>query len=145
MDDERQGGGGGMQNQGRGRGRMAMGNLVLSVVGSGGGGSKEYLSIVLDSLLPCHCYLFDTNFESLGSGLMLQCLRWLAEMDTAFTAYSLASTGTLSGGPSHVPSSNPLGGPRVEVSISLECKCKKKLTRGNLMATMVMLMREEEI
>ncbi len=37
-DDETQGGGGGTQICGCGRGGMAMGNLVLSVVGSGGGG-----------------------------------------------------------------------------------------------------------
>jgi hypothetical protein len=40
---------------------------------------------------------------------------------------------------------NPSGGPRVKVNIGLEGRCKKKLTRGNLMATMVMSMREEEI
>jgi hypothetical protein len=38
MDNETQGGRGGMQNQGRGRGGMAMGNLVLSFVGSGSEG-----------------------------------------------------------------------------------------------------------
>ncbi len=42
-DDETQGGEGGTHNQGRGGGRMAMGNLGLSVVGSGSGGSEEYL------------------------------------------------------------------------------------------------------
>jgi hypothetical protein len=36
-DDETQGGGGGSQNQGRGGMAMAMGNLVLSIVRSGGG------------------------------------------------------------------------------------------------------------
>ncbi len=39
-ENEMQGGGGGTQNQGRGRGRMAIGNLILSVVGSGGGGRR---------------------------------------------------------------------------------------------------------
>jgi hypothetical protein len=33
MDNETRGGGGGTQNGGRGRGRMAMGNLVLRLVG----------------------------------------------------------------------------------------------------------------
>jgi hypothetical protein len=94
-DDEMQGGGGATQNQGTGRGRMAMGNLVLSVIGSGGGGSKEYSSINPDSLLLHHHYLFDTNFEYLGSGPTLQCLLWLADMDTAFAASCLASAGTL--------------------------------------------------
>ncbi len=37
-DNEMQGGGGGMQNQREGRGGRAMGNLVLSSVGSGGEG-----------------------------------------------------------------------------------------------------------
>jgi hypothetical protein len=56
---------------------------------------KEYSSISPDSLLPRHRYLFDTNFESLGSGPMLHRLLWLAEMDTAFAASYLASAGTL--------------------------------------------------
>ncbi len=72
-----------------------MGALVLSVVRSGGGGSKEYLSINPDFLLLHHCYLFDTNFEFPGSGFTLQFLLLLAEMDTAFAASCLASTGTL--------------------------------------------------
>jgi hypothetical protein len=42
-ENETQGGGGVMQNQGRGRGRMAMGNLVLSVLGSGGGEGNMFL------------------------------------------------------------------------------------------------------
>jgi hypothetical protein len=111
---------------------MAMGNLVLSVIGIGGGGSKEYLSINPDSLLPRHCYLFDTSFESLTSGPTSQCLLWQAEKGTAFTAYCLASTRTLSGGPSHVPSSNLLGGPRVEVNVGLESRCKKNIDEGEL-------------
>jgi hypothetical protein len=37
-DNETQGGGGGLQNRGRGRGGMVMGNLVLSIVGSGSEG-----------------------------------------------------------------------------------------------------------
>ena len=53
-------------------------------------------------------------------------------MDTAFTAYCLASTRTLSGGPSHVPSSNLLGGPRVEVNVGLESRCKKNIDEGEL-------------
>jgi hypothetical protein len=49
-------------------------------------------------------------------------------------------------GENHVPSFNPLGGsPRVKVNVGLEGRCKKTLMRGNLMATMVMSMREEEI
>jgi hypothetical protein len=42
-EDETQGGEGGTQNQGRGRGGIgvAMGNLMLSIVGSGGGGSRS--------------------------------------------------------------------------------------------------------
>jgi hypothetical protein len=82
-DDETQGRGGGMQNRGSERGRIVMGNLALSGGGSGGGRSKEYSSIDPDSLLPCHRFFFDTHFESPGSGPMLQCLLWLAEMDTA--------------------------------------------------------------
>ncbi len=56
---------------------------------------KEYSSIDPDSLLLHHCYLFDTNFESLGSGPMSHRLLWLAEMDAAFADSCLASAGTL--------------------------------------------------
>jgi hypothetical protein len=88
------------------------------------------LSIDPDSLFPCHCYLFDTNFESLGSGPTLQCLLWLAEMDTASTVYCLASAGTFSGGSSRVPSSNPLGG--LEVNVGPKGRCKKNFDEGEL-------------
>jgi hypothetical protein len=37
-ENKTQGGGGGTQHRGRGRDGMAMGNLVLSIVGSGSGG-----------------------------------------------------------------------------------------------------------
>jgi hypothetical protein len=128
-----------MQNQGRGSGRMAMGNLVLSVVGSGSGGSKKYSSINPDFLLPRHCYLFDTNFESPSSGPMSQCLLWLAEMDTAFAASCLASAGILTPEaiayfseeyPGHWTSPNPSGGPSVKVNVCMEGRCKENIDKG---------------
>ena len=53
-------------------------------------------------------------------------------MDTASIAYCPAYAGSLSGGPSRIPSSNPLGGPRVEVNIGLEGRCKKNVDEGEL-------------
>jgi hypothetical protein len=118
---------------------MTMGNLVLGVVGSGGGGSKEYSSINPDFLLRRHYYLFDTNFASPGSGTTSQCLLWLAEMDTAFAASCLASAGTLTPEavayfseehPGHRASPNPSRGPSVKVNNCVEGRCKEKIDEG---------------
>jgi hypothetical protein len=49
-----------------------------------------------------------------------------------FYCLQSGSTGTLSGGPSHVPSSNLLGGPGVQVNIVPEGRCKKNNDKGEL-------------
>ena len=55
----------------------------------------KYSMIDPDTILPCHWFLFDTNFEALGSGPTLQRLVWLAEVDTALSASSLSELGSL--------------------------------------------------
>jgi hypothetical protein len=56
---------------------------------------SEYSMINPDTILPCHRFLFDTDFEALGSGLTSHHLLWLAEADTALSASSLSWLGSL--------------------------------------------------
>ena len=48
-----------------------------------------------DTILPCHRFIFDTNFEALGSGPTSLHLLWLAEVATALSASSLSQLGSL--------------------------------------------------
>ncbi len=48
-----------------------------------------------DTILPCHRFIFDTNFEALGSRPTSHRLLWLAEVDTALSASSLSQLGSL--------------------------------------------------
>jgi hypothetical protein len=55
----------------------------------------EYSMIDPDTILPCHWFLFDADFEALGSGPTSQRLLWLAEVDTVLSASSLFQLGSL--------------------------------------------------
>ena len=50
---------------------------------------EEYALIDPDTILPRHRFLFDTDFEALGSGPTSHRLFWLAEFDTALAAATL--------------------------------------------------------
>ena len=56
---------------------------------------EEYSAIDPDTILPCHQYLFDTDFETLGSGPTSHRLLWLADMDTAISVSTLSTSGAL--------------------------------------------------
>jgi hypothetical protein len=56
---------------------------------------NEYSLMDPDLLLPCHRSLFDAKFETLGHGLTLHRLLWLADMDSAIAALHLAEMGSL--------------------------------------------------
>ncbi len=56
---------------------------------------SEYSMINPDTILPCHRFLFDADFEALGSSPTSHRLLWLAEMDTALLASSLSQLGSL--------------------------------------------------
>ena len=57
----------------------------------------EYSMIGPDTILPHphHRFLFDFNFEALGSGSTSQHLLWLVEVDTTLSASSLSQLGSL--------------------------------------------------
>jgi hypothetical protein len=55
----------------------------------------KYSMINPDIIPPCHWFLFNADFEALGSGPTLQHLLWLAEVDTALSASSLSELGSL--------------------------------------------------
>ncbi len=71
---------------------------------------------------------------------MLQCMLWLAEMDTAFAASCLAYTGTLTPSeavgyfseehPGRQTSPNPSRGPSVKVDVCVEGRCKENVDEG---------------
>jgi hypothetical protein len=44
---------------------------------------KEYSMVDPEILLPCHCFLYNTDFAALGSGPTSHCLLWLADMEAA--------------------------------------------------------------
>jgi hypothetical protein len=56
---------------------------------------EGYSLIDPETLLPWHQFLFDTDFETLGSGPTCHRLLWLAEMDAAVATSQLARSGTL--------------------------------------------------
>ena len=56
---------------------------------------EELALVDPETLLPRHRFIFETDFEALGSGLTANRLLWLAEMKTAQSASALASSGTL--------------------------------------------------
>ena len=56
---------------------------------------EEYAAIDPETILPRHRYLFDTDFEALGSGPTSHRLLWLADMDTAISVSTLSTTGGL--------------------------------------------------
>ena len=56
---------------------------------------EEYSTIDPESILPRHQYLFDTDFEALGSGPTSHRLLWLADMDTALSVSTLSTSGAL--------------------------------------------------
>ncbi len=56
---------------------------------------EGYSLINLETLLTLHWFLFDTDFEKLGSGPTSHRLSWLADIDTAVPTLQLAHLGTL--------------------------------------------------
>jgi hypothetical protein len=56
---------------------------------------SKYSMIDQDTILPRHQFLFDANFEALGSGSTSHRLLWLAEVDTALLASPLSQLGSL--------------------------------------------------
>ena len=44
---------------------------------------EELALVDPDTLLPRHCFIFEADFEALGSGPTADCLLWLADMKTA--------------------------------------------------------------
>ncbi len=56
---------------------------------------EGFLLINPETLLPRHRFLFDADFETLGSGPTSHCLLWLVDMNAAVTSSQLALSGTL--------------------------------------------------
>jgi hypothetical protein len=56
---------------------------------------EGYLLIDPETLLPRHHFLFDTDFETLGSGPTSYHLLWLANMQAAVATSQLTLSGTL--------------------------------------------------
>ena len=56
---------------------------------------EEYALIDPETILPRHRFLFDTDFEALGSGPTTHRLFWLAEVDAALAATTLYHEGLL--------------------------------------------------